>query len=177
MDQPFGTSYLEAEGESKMIKENSLVYSFKEHGLYYENNPYKETQKIVTFAIDTLQLDFDYNTGELKFITGFLPLVKSKKISINVPNYIEENYCISLENIDYFPGMAYEYFDFFTDSENYFLRDDLPMTYYDEATKLILIGTKDSIDKCIKINKNIYCGIDETGNLKYLLICSNCIII
>lgn len=151
--------------------EKNLIYDFNEHGLYYEkiHHVYIEKEILLTIS-DTIELSFDYDSGNLISVGGFLPLVKAIKKEIKLSNYIEGEYSINTKNIQYLQGVGYDYFDFFKKSERYFIEKNLPIVYYDEKNKRILIGTQDSSDKCIKVDKNIYCGFEENNNLKYLLL-------
>ena len=153
-----------------MIENNALIYNFKEHGLYYQTRIEATIEREVTFALDTIQMHFNYDTGNLLAVTGFLPLIRAVRQPIDIPSCVEGKFSISMKDIEYMTGIAYDYVDYFSESKVYLLDDDLPITYYDEMNKRILIGTQSKSDTCIKINKNIICGLDEDKNLKYLLI-------
>lgn len=154
-----------------MTEKKKLIYSFSEHGLYYENNDNQNDSKKVILTIGTAQLEFDYNIRNLLSVSGYLPLFKAVRKYIDIPQYVEDLFCISMNNIEYLPGVAYDYFDYFEESKEYIMIDEYnPKLYYDESNKRILMGTKNEEDTCIKINKNIICGLDGNRNLKYLLI-------
>lgn len=155
---------------------NKLIYNFNEHGLYYENRYNKDGKKIITLTIDTIQMEFSYMTGNLLSIIGYLPIIKATRKHIDVPKFIEQEFSIPTDNIECFFGVTYNYCDYFIDSENYLFKDELPITYYDEINKRILIGSQADSDNCIKVNENIICGLDVDGNLKYLLISPDVII-
>lgn len=152
------------------MKKN-LIYDFNVHSLYYEDIYHIDIERELLLTIsDTIELFFDYDSGKLIYIGGFLPLIKAIRKEINLSNFIEGEYSINKTNIQYLQGVGYDYFDFFKKSERYFIEKNLPIVYYDERNKKILIGTQSNDDKCIKIDKNIFCGFDEDNNLKYLLL-------
>lgn len=160
-----------------MKEGENLIYSFIENGLYYENQLKNEVGKTVSLTIDTLQINIDYLTGNILSVTGFLPLFKANKNSIVIPQVVAEKFCVSMKNVEYQKGIAYDYFKFFPESERNFIRNGLPILEYDNENKRILIGTRDDInDKYIKVDKNIICGIDSAKNLKALLISLDIII-
>lgn len=146
-----------------------LVYNFGEHGLYYEND-FVEKLKTYTFTIDTLQMEFDYMTGNLLSIKGFLPLVNAKRNDIFVPRNEMGAFSIAIGDFEWLQGVAYEYCDYYPESIKYLFLNDLPKIEYDEENKRILIGTQDFNDNCIKIDKNIFCGFDKNDNLKFILL-------
>ena len=154
-----------------MIEDRKLIYKCAEHGLYYEGESAFETKKIVTLAIDTLQLEIDYFTGSILSVTGFLPLFRSKKTSVEIPRKIEGVFFVPMKDIEYKKGIAYDFFKYFPQSAIYFLEDGLPVLEYDEEKKRILVGSNgDSNDKYVKINKNVICGLDTENNVKSLFI-------
>ena len=151
--------------------ENKLIYNFKDHGLYYKNISYDNKVKKVLLMMGTIELYFNYITSELLSVTGYLPLIKAIRKHIDMPDLIEQQFCISMKEITYSPGVGIDYFKYFEESKEYFMFDEYnPKLCYDEINKRILIGTQDDGDNCIKTNKNIICGLDEKSNLKYLLI-------
>ena len=174
MEELFGISYSREEDRWNMNKNDTLIYDFNEHGLYYKTKDYNRRR--ITFAIGTIEMDFDYDTGKLLTVTAFLPLIKAKRQLISMPIYVEDDFHISVEGLEYSPGIAYDYSVRFFESKNYFLKDSLPRVYYDEINKRILIGTQSSSDRSIRINKHLICGLDKKENLKYLLISPDIII-
>jgi len=64
-----------------MTEKNKLIYNYNEHGLYYEKN--YNNEKIVTFTIDTIQMEFDYTTGRLLSVIGFLSFIKTANEKID----------------------------------------------------------------------------------------------
>jgi len=80
-----------------MSENRILVYNFKEHGLYYKNDSQNISQKII-MTIFTVQLEFDYNMGNLLSIIGYLPLIKAIKKHIDIPYYIEKVFCIPIHH-------------------------------------------------------------------------------
>lgn len=148
-----------------------LVYDFSQHSIYYENiyHIYIEREILLTIG-DTIEMSFDYDTGKLISIGGFLPLINAIKKEIQISNFIDGDYIIDTKSIPYLKGVGYDYFDYFKKSECYFIQNNLPIVYYDEKNKRILIGAKNGSEKCIRINRNIYCGFDKEDHLMYLLI-------
>lgn len=154
-----------------MNMEYDLIYDFNEHGLYYDVICHVFIEREITLTIsDTIQLSFDYDTGNLVCVAGFLPLIKAIKKKIEVYDFIIDNYYIEFSDIQYLQGVGYNLFDFFEESKDYFIKDEMLILHYDEINKRILLGTQEETDKYIKINKNIYCGFDKVDNLKSLLI-------
>jgi len=47
-----------------------------------------------------------------------------------------------MDDIDYKPGVASEYFDLFQNSEGYFIKNSLPIVTYDEVNKRILLKSR-----------------------------------
>lgn len=154
-----------------MIENNELVYNFNEHGLHYKYIYNDKDIKKVLIMMGTIELYFNYLTGELISVSGYLPLNKAARKIIDIPNFIEHQFFISMKDITYLQGVGFDYFDYFEESKDYFMIDEYnPKLCYDEINKRILIGTQNDNDSCIKTNKNILCGFDEKSNLKYLLI-------
>lgn len=154
-----------------MNQNKDLIYNFNEHGLYYDEYTNDSIGKTITFTIFTIQIECDYITRNVLYVTGYLPLVKALKRTIDIPNYSNGTFSILANINNYQTGAGYEYCDYFIESKKYLFNDDIPIIYYDKINKRILIGTYDTDDKCIKVNKNTFCGIDKDSNLKYLLIC------
>lgn len=151
-----------------------MIYNFKEHGLQCINNTRNMT---IVLTLCATQLEFDYQTGNLITIFGYLPLFNAKKKNIDLPAvFIDTDFSIDMNDFVYCPGVAYEYCEWFPKSEKYLLKGGIPIVCFDRENKRILIGTKDQNDKNIKINKNIICGLDYDCNLKYLLISIDLII-
>lgn len=151
-----------------------MIYNFKEHGLQCINNTRNMT---IVLTLVATQLEFDYQTGNLITIFGYLPLFNAKKKNIDLPAvFTDTDFSIDMNDFDYCPGIAYEYCEWFPKSEKYLLKGGIPIVCFDRENKRILIGTKDQNDKSIKINKNIICGLDHDCNLKYLLISIDLII-
>ena len=154
-----------------MCKINDLIYDFREHGLYYQDELNDETTRKITLAIDTLQIDIDYLTGVILSIKGYLPLFNANRIMINVPQCSNEEFAVEMSNIDYISGIAYDFFKYFPSSKDYFLENELPVISYDEINKRILIGKKNNqYDRNIQIDRNIICTLDSQGNLKSILL-------
>ena len=110
-------------------------------------------------------------------ITGFQPIVGATLGKLVIPNYKDGNFNIPMNEIAYQKGVAYDYFDFFPASKEYFMIDEYnPKLVYDENNKRIQIGTADINDEYIRINKNTICGLDKKGNLKSILLLIDVII-
>jgi len=162
-----------------MIDSKNLIYNFNNHRLYYDSDQFlaDALNKFISLTISAIELDFNYSTGVLISVTGFQPLVKATVGKLNIPHCKDENFIISMNEIRYQRGIAYDYFDFFPLSREYFMVDAYnPKLIYDENNKRILIGSADINDEYIKINKNIICGLDKKGNLKSILILVDVII-
>ena len=158
-----------------MKNTRTYIYDFNQYGLYFDDDSFTY-QKAYTLVIDRLQLDVDYITGDLLFVYGFLVLIKAKRCEISLPQYEEGKFSIPVCNYDWEQGIGYDYLNYFPESTNYFIKDDLLNVLYDEKNKRILVGTMGDHDRCIKINKNLYCGFDKNNHLKYLLLCLDKII-
>lgn len=157
--------------EIKMHEASHLVYDFREHGLYYQNRIDDLRVKKITLTIDTLQLECDYIAGELLSVSGYFPLYRANRSTLEIPFCIDKGFTVQVRNVEYKPGMAYEYFKFYPESKKYFIKEELPIVTYDEKNKRILIGnTNTSNSNNIQINKNIICVLDEKGILKALLL-------
>ena len=154
-----------------MKESKKLVYNFSEHGLYYDEVLDCEDIGTVTLVVDTLEIEIDYSTGNVLSATGFLPLLKADEKNIIIPPIGEGKFCISTKGIEYKKGIAYDYFKFFPNSKKFFINANLPCLKYDGINKRILIGSMDdSNDVYVKVNKNLICGLDNSGNLKSILI-------
>lgn len=154
-----------------MYDTSRLIYDFREHGLYYQNSMDDSKVKKITLTIDTLQLEFNYITGELLTVTGYFPLFNACRIPLEIPLCIEKKFTVKLENVEYIPGMAYDYFKFYPESKIYFIKDDFPIIFYDEENRRILIGNMNALNADnMKLNKNIICALDEKRNLKSMLL-------
>jgi len=156
-----------------MNNDRELIYNFNEHGLYYEDmiSLNSHVEKVISLAISTIELDFDYLNGKLLTVTGFLPLVKAKKKVVDIPSCVDGSFFVSMDEILYKKGIAYDYFDFFPVSKEYLMIDEYnPKLYYDESNKIIIVGSFDENEHHIRISKNIICGVDQNGTLKSLLI-------
>jgi len=152
-----------------------LTYDFNTHSLNFGISQNKnEKYQLLTFtigSISTTQLEFDYETGEFLYMWGYTPLFKSIRTSISLPNFIEGKFIAEISAIPYSRGNAFNYLNYFPNSEGYMVdKNGLPLLYYDEASKVILIGTMDSNDKAIKVGSNFIFGFDDNKNLKYILI-------
>ena len=161
------------------MNNRKLIYNFNEHGLYYENMNTLNSNvgKIISLTISRIELDFHYSTGTLFMITGFQPIVGATLGKLVIPNYKDGNFNIPMNEIAYQKGVAYDYFDFFPASKEYFMIDEYnPKLVYDENNKRIQIGTADINDEYIRINKNTICGLDKKGNLKSILLLIDVII-
>lgn len=161
------------------MNNRKLIYNFNEHGLYYENMNTLNSNvgKIISLTISRIELDFNYSTGTLFMITGFQPIVGATLGKLVIPNYKDGNFNIPMNEIAYQKGVAYDYFDFFPASKEYFMIDEYnPKLVYDENNKRIQIGTADINDEYIRINKNTICGLDKKGNLKSILLLIDAII-
>ena len=161
------------------MNNRKLIYNFNEHGLYYENMNTLNSNvgKIISLTISRIELDFNYSTGTLFMITGFQPIVGVTLGKLVIPNYKDGNFNIPMNEIEYQKGVAYDYFDFFPASKEYFMIDEYnPKLVYDENNKRIQIGTADIDDEYIRINKNTICGLDKKGNLKSILLLIDVII-
>ena len=75
----------------------SLIYNFKEHGLYFD----KEDDGVpkVYISINTLELIFDLTTGTLIGVQGFLPLVRALISKIDLPDVIEKAYRLAKDDL------------------------------------------------------------------------------
>lgn len=161
------------------MNNRKLIYNFNEHGLYYENKGTlnAEAEKVISLTISRIELEFDYLTGNLLTVTGFQPLIEETLGCLETPYYKDGDFSISMDEINYQRGVAYDYFDFFPASREYFMIDEYnPKLIYDENDKRILIGSADINDEYIKVNKNIICGLDRKGNLKSILVLVDVII-
>lgn len=157
--------------EIKMCEMSQLVYDFREHGIYNQNHIANLTVKKITLTIDTLQLECDYITGELLSVSGYFPLFRACRSLLEIPSSTKKEFIARVGDVEYIPGMAYDYFKFYPESKKYFINGELPKVTYDEKNKRILIGDIITPNgNNIQINKNIICALDEEGNLKALML-------
>ena len=159
---------------------NELVYDFNCHRLGYTDRKYLLEIKDIFFVIDKMEINWDIWSGNILSVVGFLPLINATKGDISIPNCSNEEYKVkspvSVE--EYLKGVGYNYFDYFPESEKYFVTDVtlgdrlykrvLTKIQYDEENKIILLGNMDRNDKAIRINKNYIFGFDEKDNLKFI---------
>jgi len=148
-----------------------MIYNFNEHGLYYDPALKSQNDKDkIVFAMDTLQLEFEYKNRRLLSIFGFLPLIKSIKKEIIIPDFTVEQFHIALDDFSYDKSIAYDFFGFFPNSKEDFINDGILNITYDDAAKRILIGDIQNVAKFVKIDDNIICGCHLNGELKSLII-------
>lgn len=163
---------------------SKLIYETNGHGLYYEEN--KESEEIVYFSIGTIQIGCEPKTGRVLKIDGYLPLINAEKVDIEEKPFEEGDVFIgdigkykylnpvyfelisNQKNNGYIKGVVYNLFSSEPDAEKYFC-DKQPK--YDERKGIIQIGTSITTkEELIKVNRNIYCGVDKNHILKCVLI-------
>jgi|GEM_PF-2241554 len=161
---------------------NELIYKFDEHGLYYSDKSQLIWVKKVLFVINAVEINCSASDGEVLSINGFLPLVRARMERIDIPNYSDKQYRIKfpIDPEEYVQGIGYDYFNYFPESEKYFVTDVtmngmvyekvLTKLSYDEENKVILLGTMNGNEKAVRINKNYIFGFDDENNLKYIYI-------
>lgn len=69
-----------------------MKYDLSSHSIY--NEGYDNLESVVSLYIGTLEMIFDYSSGKLICIQGFLPLVKAARIEIDFPKFIDGMYRI-----------------------------------------------------------------------------------
>lgn len=142
---------------------NPMIYEYKTHSLYYEHEVGRGS--VVSLMLDTLELVYDFNSGKLLSVTGFLPLIHAAKVNISLGISTAGN--IYLKNINdhaYQENFVYDMLDTIMSSKKYFSTLNLR---YDMLHGIIQIGTNlNNSDQLIKINDNIVCGIDVKEDLK-----------
>jgi len=162
---------------------NDLVYDFSCHGMYYSDKRYLTYIETVLFMIGRVGIDCNNSDGKIMSVTGNLPLAKATREIIDIPACSsQEQYRVQfpIAPEEYIDGIGYNYFDYFPESEKYFVTDVtinkrvfkrvLTKISYDEENKIILLGTRERNEKVIEINRNIIFGFDEKNNLKYILL-------
>ena len=112
---------------------------------------------------------FDLKTGKLLKVQGFFPLIKVTACDIELPKWKEEDYL--LHNID---------LSVFKENEVYDLIQKIPQTQkyfekslimYDKEKGIIQVGQDIKIgEKGIRVNNNIFCGLNQNLDLKCVYI-------
>ena len=150
-----------------MIKKTKLIYDFKEHSLYYENR----TGNIPMFSLmlDTLELQYGLQKGELLSASGFLPLVQAIRDNISIGTYKEGHICLKgMEKGQYQENFVYNIFEKMPETKEYF--ENKPIQY-DPTKNIILLGTRENDrDSLVKVNAHILCGLDSESNIKCIYI-------
>ena len=121
---------------------------------------------IYDFAIHTLELVFEIQTGKLLCIQGFFPLVHASEEDIRLPvckkgDYILHNFDLSACK----QNAVYDLIKKIPQTQKYF---EKPFLKYDKERGIIQIG-KES-ETVIEVNDNIFCGLDQNADLKCIYI-------
>ena len=143
-----------------------LIYDFKTHSLYYEC--FQEIEHVFFLAIDTLEIKCLISSGKIIGVQGFLPLINSIKEKMEIKTYENGTLCIgNVSKYNYAENMLYNIFDKEPSSEQYFANK--PIRYDNRG--IVFLGTfPENDERIIKINKNIFCGVDKLYNLKCIYI-------
>lgn len=146
---------------------NNMVYDFVTHSLSYENR--NNDQQVFSLLIDTLEIECELRTGKIVGVQGFLPLIMAEKDNINIKSFYEGDASIGdVNEHPYIENAAYDLLEKIPKSKKYF---GTVSVKYDEKKGIIQLGTEiDFNEKIVKVNRNIYCGLDINEELKCIYI-------
>lgn len=143
----------------------NMIYNFKTHSLYYENQDIGVPS--FSLSVDTLEMVFELETGKLVRIQGFFPIIKASACSISLPICKEKEFV--LKNTDLFAFRQNEVYDIvqkIPQIKKYF---EKILIRYDKEKGIIQVGSElQKGEVGIKINDNILCGLDNNLDLKCL---------
>lgn len=145
-----------------------MKYDLSCHSIYNEGYAYLES--VVSLYIGTIEMVFDYASGNLICVQGFLPLVKAERREMNFPKYEDGIYQIPrYDGLELKEYMAYEFDSVCKESSRYFT----PLKIrYDCQKGLIAIGNADvTEDIAIRVKSDTYCYCDDMNNLKGICVC------
>lgn len=140
-----------------------MIYDFKTYSLYYENN-YKR-KSAFSLMIDTLEIECLLDSGEIIGAHGFLPLVNAIKTPIIIRSYKKGSiYIKNIKTQNYVENMIYDIEDKIPESKKYF---DNKLIKYDKKNGIIFLGSETKVNEdIVNINRNMYCGTNESYELK-----------
>ncbi len=146
---------------------DNMIYDFKTHSLYYENQNISVPN--FSLSIDTLELVFELQSGKLVRIQGFFPIIKAITCSISLPVYDEKEFVLINTDLSvYRQNEVYDMMQKIPRIRKYFERT--PMKY-DKERGIIQVGSEIQEGEVgIKVNDNILCGLDCNLDLKCIYI-------
>lgn len=146
-----------------MKAKNKMIYEFKNHCLYYEDE--NKAPPFFSLMLNTLELEYEMKNGKLIGISGFLPLVKAMRCSISLNGYEKGNiYLKDIQINQYQENFMYDILEEIPEIKRYFENQSIK---YDNEKGIIQLGVEiTSQDKLVKVDDNILCGMDSQLNLK-----------
>lgn len=138
-----------------------MIYNFSNHSFSYE----AKKEQTFSLVLDTLELEYNLETGKLIDINGYLPLVSAQNIDISIPPVKSDIIQFEFSEADEVEdGDAFDIFDEIPEMTKYFIPKQI---VYDRNKGIIKIGADlTNQEKIIKINNNILCGLTKDRIIK-----------
>lgn len=138
-----------------------MIYNFSNHSFSYE----AKNEQTFSLVLDTLELEYNLETGKLIDINGYLPLASAQNIDISIPPVKSDIIQFEFSEADEVEdGDAFDIFDEIPEMTKYFIPKQI---VYDRNKGIIKIGADlTDQEKIIKINKNILCGLTKDRIIK-----------
>lgn len=138
-----------------------MIYNFSNHSFSYE----AKNEQTFSLVLDTLELEYNLETGKLIDINGYLPLVSAQNIDISIPPVKSDIIQFEFSEADEVEdGDAFDIFDEIPEMTKYFIPKQI---VYDRNKGLIKIGAAlTNQEKIMKINNNILCGLTKDRIIK-----------
>ncbi|KST94419.1 hypothetical protein LKF67_0407 [Lactococcus lactis subsp. lactis] len=138
-----------------------MIYNFSNHSFSYE----AKNEQTFSLVLDTLELEYNLETGKLIDINGYLPLASAQNIDISIPPVKSDIIQFEFSEADEVEnGDAFDIFDEIPEMTKYFIPKQI---VYDRNKGIIKIGADlTNQEKIIKINKNILCGLTKDRIIK-----------
>jgi hypothetical protein len=138
-----------------------MIYNFSNHSFSYE----AKNEQTFSLVLDTLELEYNLETGKLIDINGYLPLASAQSIDISIPPVKSDIIQFEFSEADEVEdGDAFDIFDEIPEMTKYFIPKQI---VYDRNKGIIKIGADlTNQEKIIKINNNILCGLTKDRIIK-----------
>lgn len=138
-----------------------MIYNFSNYSFSYE----AKNEQTFSLVLDTLELEYNLETGKLIDINGYLPLASAQNIDISIPPVKSDIIQFEFSEADEVEdGDAFDIFDEIPEMTKYFIPKQI---VYDRNKGIIKIGADlTNQEKIIKINKNILCGLTKDRIIK-----------
>ncbi len=138
-----------------------MIYNFSNHGFSYE----AKNEQTFSLVLDTLELEYNLETGKLIDINGYLPLVSVQNIDISIPPVKSGIIQFEISEADEVEdGDAFDIFDEIPEMTKYFIPKQI---VYDRNKGIIKIGAAlTNQEKIVKINNSILCGLTKDRIIK-----------